>query len=170
MFKLKSYFWMTLALLATVSTAYAADYKIGVVNAVKVMQAAPQAEAAMKKLESEFSGRDKQIANEQKSLKTLEDRMAKDAAIMSESERTRLERDIINKRRDLKRSADEFREDVQFRRNEEMGKIQRLILEAINGVASEGKYDLVLGEGVLFSSKAVDISDLVIAKMKRAGR
>lgn len=170
MFKLKSYFWMTLAFLATASTAYAADYKIGVVNAVKVMQAAPQAEAAMKKLESEFSGRDKQIANEQKSLKTLEDRMAKDAAIMNESERTRLERDIINKRRDLKRSADEFREDVQFRRNEEMGKIQRLILEAINGVASEGKYDLVLGEGVLFSSKAVDISDLVIAEMKKAGR
>lgn len=170
MFKLKSNFWMMLALLATATTAAAADYKIGVVNAVKVMQAAPQAEAAMKKLESEFSGRDKQIANEQKSLKTLEDRMAKDAAIMSESERTRLERDIINKRRDLKRSADEFREDVQFRRNEEMGKIQRQILEAINGVASEGKYDLVLGEGVLFSSKAVDISDQVIAKMKKAGR
>jgi len=170
MLKLKHFFWMAMAILATTTSAQAADYKIGVVNAVKVMQAAPQAEAAMKKLESEFSGRDKQIANEQKSLKTLEDRLTKDAAIMSESERTRLERDIINKRRDLKRSADEFREDVQFRRNEEMGKIQRLILEAITAVANEGKYDVVLGEGVLFSSKAVDISDQVIAKMKKGGR
>jgi len=170
MLKLKHFFWMSLAILVATTSAQAADYKIGVVNAVKVMQAAPQAEAAMMKLESEFSGRDKQIANEQKSLKTLEDRLTKDAAIMSESERTRLERDIINKRRDLKRSADEFREDVQFRRNEEMGKIQRLILEAITAVANEGKYDVVLGEGVLFSSKAVDISDQVIAKMKKGGR
>lgn len=170
MLKLKHFFWMSLAILATTTAAQAADYKIGVVNAVKVMQAAPQAEAAMKKLESEFTGREKQIANEQKSLKTLEDRLTKDAAIMSESERTRLERDIINKRRDLKRSADEFREDVQFRRNEELGKVQRLIFEAINAVANEGKYDLVLGEGVLFSSKSVDISDQVIAKMKKGGR
>lgn len=170
MLKIKQFFWVALGAMAFSGVAMAADYKIGVVQAVRVLEAAPQAEMAKKKLESEFAGRDKQIANDQKTLKTLEDRLAKDAAIMSETERTRLERDILNKRRDLKRASDEFREDVNFRRNEEFGKIQRQILESIQAIANEQKYDLVLGEGVIYSSKAVDITDQVIERMKKAGR
>lgn len=159
--------WATLGLFVVSGTVPAAEYKIGYVQAVRVLEAAPQADTAKKKLETEFAGRDKELLNDQKSLKTLEDRLAKDAAIMSESERTRLERDIINKRRDLKRNSEEFREDVNFRRNEEFGKIQRQIVEAIRQLAEEQKYDVVLGEGVIFASKGVDITDLVIERLKK---
>ena len=147
--------------------AIAADYKIGVVAAVRVLEAAPQAEAAKKKLESEFAGKDKLLVAKQKELKALEDRAARDGDIMSETERTRLERDIIEKRRELKRDSDEFREDVNFRRNEEFAKIQKQIVEAIQTIAAEQKYDLVLGEGVIFASKAVDITDMVIERLKK---
>lgn len=147
--------------------AYAADYKIGVVQAVRVLESAPQATVAKKKLETEFAGRDKQLMGDQKTLKTLEDRIAKDAAIMSETERSRLERDIIAKRRDIKRNSDEFREDVNFRRNEEFGKIQRQIVDAIKQIADEQKFDLVLGEGVIYASKAVDMTDQVIERLKK---
>jgi outer membrane protein len=143
----------------------AADYKIGVVNAVKVLESAPQADAARKKLEKEFQSRDRELVAAQKDLKGLEDRLTKDGAIMSETERQRLERDIINKRRELKRDSDEFREDVNFRRNEEFGKIQRDIVKAIQDVAESQKYDLILGEGVVFASKAVDITDKIIKQM-----
>jgi len=153
------------ALLA--GSASAADYKIGVVNAVRVLEAAPQADVARKKLEKEFAARDRELVAAQKSLKGLEDRMVKDGAIMSETERTRLERDIVNKRRELKRDQDEFREDVNFRRNEEFGKIQRDIVVAIREVAKNQKYDLVLGEGVIFASKAVDITQKVIDHLKK---
>lgn len=158
-----------LGLLAAVAgaPASAADYKIGVVAAVRVLEAAPQAEVAKKKLESEFAGKDKLLMAKQKELKALEDRAAKDGAIMSETERTRLERDLIEKRRELKRDSDEFREDVNFRRNEEFGKIQKQIVEAIQTIAAEQKFDLVLGEGVIFASKAVDITDLVIERLKK---
>ena len=117
-----------MAALAGAPAAMAADYKIGVVAAVRVLEAAPQAEAAKKKLEAEFAGKDKLLLAKQKELKTMEDRAAKDGAIMSETERTRLERDIMEKRRDLKRDSDEFREDVNFRRNEEFAKIRRVAL------------------------------------------
>lgn len=151
-------------------SAMAADYKIGVVAAVRVLEAAPQAEVAKKKLEAEFAGKDKQLVAKQKELKALEDRAAKDGAIMSETERTRLERDIMEKRRDLKRDSDEFREDVNFRRNEEFAKIQKQIVEAIQTIAQEQKFDLVLGEGVIYASKAVDITDLVIERLKKGGK
>ena len=73
-----------LGLLAAVvaTPAVAADYKIGVVQAVRVLEAAPQAEAAKKKLETEFAGKDKLLVAKQKELKGLEDRAAKDGAII----------------------------------------------------------------------------------------
>jgi outer membrane protein len=158
----------TLAALMTVSVhSLAADLKIGVVNAVRVLEAAPQADVARKKLEKEFATRDRELVAAQKALKGIEDRMIKDGAIMSETERSRLERDIVNKRRELKRDQDEFREDVNFRRNEEFGKIQRDIVEAIREVAKQQKYDLVMGEGVIYASKSVDVTEIVIKHLKK---
>lgn len=145
----------------------AQDVRVGVVNAVKVLEAAPQAEQARQQLEKEFAPRDRQLVAAQKDLKTLEDRLAKDAAIMSEAERNRLERDILNKRRELKREQDEFRDDLNFRRNEEFGKIQRLVVEAIQTVAKQQNYDLIVGEGVIYASDRVDISDQVIEMLKK---
>ena len=87
------------ASVALSSNVAAADYKIGVVQAVRVLESAPQADAAKKKLESEFAGKEKSLVSKQKELKALEDRAPKDSAIMSESERARRERVAMNMRR-----------------------------------------------------------------------
>lgn len=148
----------------------AQDIKIGAVNAVRILENSPQAETAREKIQNEFAPRDRRLVEEQKKLKALEDRLAKDGAIMSESERTNLERQIIQMKRDLKRTQDEFRDDLNFRRNEEFGQIQKTILEAIQKVAKDLGYDIVLGEGVIYASKKVDISDQVIEYLKKQNR
>lgn len=143
------------------------DYKIGVVNAIRILEQSPQAEKMRKQIEKEFAPRDRELVASQKKLKELEDRLTKDAAIMSESERKKLERDIINQRRDLKRSQDEFREDLTFRRNEEIAKIQKEIVTAINAVAKTSGFDIILSEGVLFASSKVDISQQIIDHLNK---
>ncbi len=144
----------------------AEQLKIGAVNAIRVLEQSPQADAAKKKIEKEFAPRDRELVSEQKKIKDMEDRLAKDGAIMSDSERRNLERDIISNKRDLKRNQDEFREDLNFRRNEEFGKIQKDIVESIGEVAKESGYDIILGEGVIFASPKADISNMVIEKLK----
>lgn len=153
-------------MLGLMSGAQAADYKIGVVNAPRVLEQAPQAEAARKKLEKEFATRDRDLVAGQKALEEMENRLAKDGAIMSEAERTKLERDIVNKRRELKRDTTEFQEDVNFRRNEEMAKIQQDIADAIVELAKEQGYDMILGTGVIFAGEKVDVTDEVIKRLK----
>ena len=137
-------------------------YKIGAVNAIRVLEKSPQADIARKMIEDEFSPRDKELIAEQKSIKELEDKFKKDRAILSEQESAKLERDIISKKRDLKRKQDEFREDLNYRRNEEMVKIQKQIIQSIQKVAEDNEYDLVLSEGVLFASPKIDMSELII--------
>jgi outer membrane protein len=154
---------MIIGTLSTVTTmVQAQEYKIGFVNAVRILEQSPQARKTTALIENEFSPRNKQLVEEQKSLQTMEERLTKDAAIMSENERRNLERDIINKRRELKRDEDEFREDLTFRRNEELAKIQTEIINAIQIVARDNKFDLVMSEGVIFASTRVDMTDMVI--------
>jgi|TARA_B100000959_G_scaffold278016_1_gene335556 outer membrane protein len=142
-------------------------YKIGAVNAIRVLEKSPQADTARKMIEDEFSPRDKELIAEQKSIKDLEDKFKKDRAIMSEQESSKLEREIISNKRDLKRKQDEFREDLNYRRNEEMVKIQKQIIKSIQQVAKDNNYDLVLSEGVLYASPKIDMSGLVIEYLKK---
>lgn len=154
---------ITIGLISTLSTVIQAqDYKIGVVNAVRILEQSPQARKTTALIENEFSPRNKQLVEEQKGLQLMEERLGKDAAVMSETERRNLERDIINKRRELKRDEDEFREDLTFRRNEELAKIQTEIINAIQVVARDNNFDLVMSEGVIFASAKVDMTDMVI--------
>lgn len=152
---------------AVLQTASAEDYKIGAVNSVRLWDQAPQSENMRSQLEKEFAPRDRELVAAQKKLKDMEDRLAKDAAIMSENERRNLERDIIEARRDLKRAQDEFREDLTFRRNEEMAKIQKEVVDAIQIVAKNNNFDVVLFEGVIYASAKVDMTQLVIDYLKK---
>lgn len=155
-------------ILAFTSQSYAEDgIKIGAVQVLKVLEQSPQYQAAGKSLDKEFEPRSKVLIGEQKKIKDLEDKLSKDRAIMSEAEISKLERDILNKRRDYKRSQDEFREDINFRRNEELAKIQKVIFEAIQKVAKENNYDVVLSEGVIYASSKADMTQLVIDSLNK---
>lgn len=86
---------------------------------------------------------------------------------MSDSERNKLEREIRSLKRDLKRSRDEFREDLNIRRNEELAKLQKLVVETIRAIAQEGGFDLVVTDGVLYASDRIDITAMVLEKLKK---
>jgi outer membrane protein len=141
--------------------------KIGFVNAAKILDQSPQAEQARKRLEKEFAPRDKALVDAQRSLRSIEDKLGKDAAVMNETERRRLDRESREQRRELKRAQDEFREDFNLRCNEELGKLQRLVYEAIVSLAKEEGFDLIVNDGaVIFASQQVDITDKVISRLK----
>lgn len=150
---------------AAMGSLQAAELKIGVVNAPKVLEQAPQAGAARTLLEQEFSPRDQAMQASQKELKKLEERLARDGAIMSESERRKLERDIIARKRDLKRGREEFTEDLNIRRNEAFEQLRRRVFQVIVNIAKAEKYDLILSDGVVFASDNVDITDSVIQRL-----
>lgn len=156
-----------LTMLSGVSIVDAADTRIGIVNTAKLLKEAPQSEAARKKLESEFAPRDVKIVDLQKLIKVLEDKLSKDAAIMSDTARKKQEREIVSKKRDVKRVREEFTEDFNFRRNEEIGKLQKLVSETILSLAKENKYDIILNESVIYASQQVDITANVLKRLRK---
>lgn len=159
--------FICLAAVSTSTVVYAADTRIGIVNTSKLLKEAPQAEAARKKLESEFAPRDVKIVGLQKLIKSLEDKLSKDSAIMSDTARKKQEREIVSKKRDVKRVREEFTEDFNFRRNEEIGKLQKLVSETILSLAKEKQYDIILNESVIYASQQVDITENVLGRLRK---
>lgn len=154
-----------LAAVAVMGSLQAAEMKIGVVNAPKVLEQAPQAGEARALLEAEFSPRDKAMQASQLELKKLDERLLRDGAIMSESERRKLERDIISRKRDLKREREEFTEDLNIRRNEAFENLRRRVFQVIIDIAKSEHYDLILSDGVVYASDNVDITSMVIQRL-----
>jgi outer membrane protein len=158
--------FVALAAVVVFSTTALAETKVGVIDTQRLMEEAPQAKAAQANIETEFAPREQELVALQKQIRELEDKAARDGALMSEKESSKLERDVLAKRRELKRTQDEFRDDLNIRKNEVLSKLQRQMYDATVSLAKEKQYDVILGQGVIYSNKTVDVTDLVLDKLK----
>jgi outer membrane protein len=144
----------------------AANYVFAVVDPNRVVEQSPQYDAARKALQQEVADREKQLAVQQKEIDELQKKLERDSALMSADEVARLQNDIRNRDRKLKFAQAEFREDIALRQNELRTKLGQQVREVVEEVAKEKKIDLVISEGVVYSSKRIDISDLVVERLK----
>lgn len=142
------------------------DIKIGVVNVNALMEQAPQAQVAMDALQEEFAPRQRSIVAKQQELEELSEKVQRDVAVMGETERRSSERELRDLQRDLQRLQNEFREDLNLRRNEELGNLQRSLLKEVQEYAEAEGFDLVVGDGVLYASSAVNITEGVLRAME----
>ena len=149
------------------ASASAQDLKVGYIDTAKVLQDAPQADVARKKLEDEFNPRDQKIVTQQKELKQLKEKQERDAKLMSKADAVKLERTIVSLKRDIKRAKEEFNEDFNLRRNEELAKLHKLIAKTTIKTAEELKYDIILSDNVLYINKRVDITGMVIKRLQK---
>ena len=146
------------ALVCSAATAVQAEVKIGVVSTEVILRDSAAAQAASKKLEQEFSKRDKELNAAGQRLKNDVERFEKNAGTMTEQER-------IRKQRDFQRRQRELREDFNQRRNEELQKLLRQANTVIKNIAQREKYDLILQEAIYVNPK-IDITDQVLKELK----
>ncbi len=156
-----------IALISTFSMpAVAQQLKIGVVNVPELMQRAPQAQLAMDALQEEFAPRQREIVAKQKEFEDLGEKVQRDVAVMGETERRNAEKDLRDLKREVQRLQTEFQEDLNLRRNEELGNLQRSLLKEVQDYAQTSGFDLVVGDGVLYASSAVNITENVLRAME----
>jgi outer membrane protein len=167
MTKLKSIWASGLLCMALVSGAYAQESRIAFINSQRITSESGPAKAATAKLETEFSKRQKELADLQSTLKSFSEKFERDAPTMTESQRVAKQKEFAEQNRDFQRKKREFDEDLNGRRNEELQQVYEKATKAIRQLAETEKYDLVVQEAVYFNPK-IDITDKVI-KILNAG-
>jgi outer membrane protein len=143
-----------------------AEIKIGVVNFQRLLEEAPQTKSAMQDLENEFAPRRRELVTMQNDLKSREEKMQKEGAVMAEADRQKAEKTARDEQREFSRKAGEFQDDVSTRRNEELAKIQRFLVAEINTYSAAQGFDLVIGESVIYVKPTYDITAQVLEVLK----
>ena len=149
-----------------VQPVLAADIKMGVVNIARVMEESPQYAKAKSALDAEFGPREQDLLTLQKEIRRQEERLVRDAAMMSDAERSKLERDVVGQKRDFTRAQESFRDDLTFKRNELLETLQREVLSRVQKYGSDAKFDILFAEGVIYANPAFDVTEDVLKVLR----
>lgn len=147
--------------------AAAAETKIGYVNLADILEKSPQADAARKTLEKEFSYRNEKLTAVRDEILKFEETLQNDGAVMTDTRRTELEKEILNKKRAYSRQQEELKEDFNIRRNQEIGDLQKSVNEVVTKLAKSENYDLVVTQPVLFASDRIDMTERVLEELRK---
>jgi outer membrane protein len=161
---------MGLGLVLLVGTLVAspawAELKIGVVDYGRLVEESPQAKVALEAIRTEFTPRQRDLQNQQASLKSKEDRLQKDGATMSPDQRANSEKDLRDSYRELQRKQQEVQDDFNARRNEEMSRLQKTLIEQVRTYAKAQSFDLVIADGVIYTTPTIDITPAILAQLQ----
>jgi outer membrane protein len=161
---------MTILAVAAGATLMAApafaEPKIGAVDAQRLVEDSPQGKAIADAMRAEFAPRQRTLQAQEQALKAKQEKLQKDGATMTEDQRSRAEKELRDGSRDLQRATGEFQDDVNARRNEELSRLQRTIVEEVRAYAKAQNYDLIISDGVIYSTPAYEITPGVLAALQ----
>lgn len=147
-----------------------ADIRIGYLDVTRVAEESPQYQAARRALQGELERRENDLRKMAEQLKGREDKLQRNASVMSDAEAKKVEREVVSLRRKLQNSRDEYRDELSLRQNEERAKLLRQVAEVVKAIGKEEGFDLILTEGVAYAGRNVDISDRVLLRLKQGFR
>ena len=162
--------WLLTPLLAFVvgvvfvTTANGQVLRVGYVNMKEVLDNAPQVLAGREKLDLEFRPRNDAIESEEARVEGLEQRLQR--GDITEEARARLEREVREIRRGINRQKEDLRDELSFRRTEEVQQLEDQINLAVQEIASNHGYDLILSSPVVYADPALDITQLILQQLQ----
>ena len=149
-----------------VAQAQAAGLRIAVVNYGQLLQESPQAQSAVAALRAEFAPKQRSLQAEAAQLKAREDTLKKNEATMTQDQRDQAELDLRERYQDLARKQSEIQDDVNTRRNELMSGLQKTLQQVVQSYARQQRYDLVLADGFIYATPAIDITPAILSALK----
>jgi len=143
-----------------------AESKLGYVDVPYLIDNSPQAKAASGQLESQFGPKQQQLQQKQQEFQQLQQKLQKDGLVMSEEERAEAQNRLNEMQREIQRMQQAFREDLNIERNNAFKGVRQAVMAAVEALAEEEGYDLIVGQGALYASNAVNLTERVLDRME----
>ena len=144
--------------------ATAQQLRVGYVDMKQVLDNAPQVLAGREKLDLEFRPRNETIEFQQRQVQSMEDRLQ--LGDLTEDAKLRLDRELREMQRNVNRQKEDLRDELSFRRTEEVQKLEDQINQAVQEIARDSGYDLILSSPVIYADPSLDITQLILDQLK----
>jgi outer membrane protein len=158
--------WLYGALLSAVASLAHAELKVGVVDVQRLAAESPQAKLAKSAIETEFGPRIKSLQDLETSLQARQDKFQKDAPTMTELQKSAADKELRDGIRDYQAKRSALEDDLNARQQDENNKMSRLLQEEIAAFARAQNFDLILADGVIFATGALDVTSAVLQSLQ----
>ena len=142
----------------------AQQLRVGYVDMKQVLDNAPQVIAGREKLDLEFRPRNETIEFQERQVQDMDDRLQ--MGDLTEDARIRLDRELREMRRNVNRQKEDLRDELSFRRTEEVQKLEDQINEAVQEIARNNGYDLILSSPVVYADPSLDITQIILDQLR----
>ncbi len=142
----------------------AQQLRVGYVDMKQVLDNAPQVIAGREKLDLEFRPRNETIEFQERQVQDMDDRLQ--MGNLTEDARIRLDRELREMRRNVNRQKEDLRDELSFRRTEEVQKLEDQINEAVQEIARNNGYDLILSSPVIYADPSLDITQIILDQLR----
>ena len=156
--------WLVaLAFSMLTANLFADSTKIGVVDLQKIMQTSSQMKEIQQKLEKEFKPRRDKLVTEEANLKSDMEKFKRDSVILTATQKKDLEKKIVAAQQQFERDGQQYQQELSTAHNEAMEGLYTKVRAAINKIAKEEKYDIIIQKDAApFSSSTLEVTDKVI--------
>jgi len=161
------------AVLATLmmgTSASAFAHKVGIVDMQEIYKQIPQMAKVEQTLQAEFAERRQEIEKLQGDIRFEAEKFKRESTTMSQAQKDALREKVEGMQKNLAEKGRPLEQEIKMRQNQELAKVQKLIIDAIQTVAKDGKYDEVKVKDttVYFNPKTVsDLSEKVVEKVSK---
>jgi outer membrane protein len=146
------------------TTATAQQLRVGYVDMKQVLDNAPQVLAGREKLDLEFRPRNETIEFQERQVQSMDDRLQ--MGDLAEDARSRLDRELREMQRNVNRQKEDLRDELSFRRTEEVQKLEDQINQAVQQIARDNGYDLILSSPVIYVDPSLDITQQILDQLR----
>jgi outer membrane protein len=142
----------------------AADYRIAVVDMQRALNECDAGKKAKEQVRAKFEHSQEQLKRQQQELERLKGEYDKKAVVVKEDERRSLEKDLEARTLEYKRKYEDFQRELKQTDGELTQGIVEEIYDVVRDFGERNGYSLVLeaSSGVLYSDKAVDVTEEVV--------
>lgn len=134
-------------------SAFASDFKFGVVDFQTIYKNSPSVKAESEKLNKQFKGDQNTIKVKQKELQTLMDQYKKNSSIMREQEKKDAEKKLTDKQNELLKLSQEYQQEVMEAQQKSLEKIGSKVSGVVASVAKKKNLDVVFPRNTLAYAK-----------------
>ena len=151
-------------LMIVATSANAQQLRVGYVDMKQVLDNAPQVLAGREKLDLEFRPRNETIEFQERQVQAMDDRLQ--MGDLTEDARIRLDRELREMRRNVNRQKEDLRDELSFRRTEEVQNLEDQINLAVEEIARNNGYDLILSSPVVYADPSLHITQLILDQLR----
>jgi outer membrane protein len=160
------------AVLGWGGSALAQEVKIGYVDAQTVLDRSKPGQVSKSLLEQYVKSRQQLIDSDEEELRQLEDDLKKQSGVLSAEAQKEKQETLQRKYLSYQKRAGELTKEVQDRRTEVLKDFNRQLVKAVQQVAKQGGYAMVLdkeaeGGVVLFAREPLNLTDEVVKELDR---